>query len=1133
MWQSGCPERVPLSSLSAPKPESGRPGSWSLRSGRVRWPLAGLGALVLALIWTLSAAAQVPVSRFGRLTVEDGLPHSATFSIRQGPNGFLWFGTQSGLCRWDGYGCRIFRHDPSDPTSLPSDFVTGMVVDGKGELWLATQNGLARFDGPNEGFERWSHDPSDPGSLPDDMVHVVFVDGRGTLWVGTHRGLARFDPSTGRFERMDGGGDSAEQGIGQQTIYAIDQDEEGALWVGTVRGLFRCRPEPWQCVAFRHAPGDPTSIGHDLILAITEDTAGNLWVGTGGGLDRFLDESGTFERFSLPGVGSDNLRIFELLADQRGDLWVGIANHGVARIPADGGEPEGFLHNPGEPESVIGNRVISMAEDHQGSLWFGTYVGVSNWIPTHQQFATFRQRPGEPSTLSGNNISALLESDAETLWVGTWDRGLNRLDRGSAQVTQFRADPSNLHSLPDETVTSLLIDGEGDLWVGTWGGLARHDPGRGGFERIPMRNGGPPIGAVTAMHEDSTGQLWVGHFAAVTRFDERSRQLVPFAVEEGLGEGWITAIVESADGSLWLAGNFEGLLRLAPGGEQLETYHPDSRDTRCGEKGLDLLSQAPDRLWVVTDRGLERYDLSAGRSTCYPVEQLGGQVVSIAEAPDGSLWMGSDRGLKRLDPANGAVEGYGVEDGLQASVFSARSAFASPRGELFFGGIRGFNAFYPERLHRETDPPPIVISSLRIHDRPVAPRWQDPGSPLESSILETTELVLDHRQSTVTFELAALDFAAPRSSRYAYRMEGLEDHWVQTDAERRFARYVQLPPGHYTFRARAGSRHGAWGEERALHLVVEPAPWRSPWAYAAYTLLVVLLVTAYVRLQRLKLAKERAIARREREVSQRLRELDRFKDRLLGERQRLVDDLRLRNEELAEISVSAAHDLSNPLTTIRAFVGSMRRDLDQGRSDRFGQDLGRIDGAARSMRRMLAGLHEIARIASSTPVRESVDLAALIRYQVREQACDASEAELSIDPDIPRVIGDPALLEALVGHLVRNAFEHASPSRPLRLAVGGERRGGRVVFELRDNGKGIDPRYRERVFKLFESLEPAGHGGRGLGLSLARRIVELHGGQIRLESAGIDQGTIVVFDLPLTSSTETSSRATDLSDSAR
>ena len=1105
MQRASCPGRAPNLLLPGPDPGSGLLGQSSLHLGGLGQRGFGFFSgrllvlfllLLLAFLGVVPATAQIPVSRFGRLTVEDGLPHSAIFSIAQGPSGFLWLATQTGLCRWDGYGCRVFRHDPEDPTSLPSDIVSDMAVDGQGELWCGTQEGLARFDRASERFERWSHDPDDPRSLPNDRVYDLLVDRRGTLWVGTHRGMARFDPESRSFVRIGGGEGAVGRGPGHLTVADIYEDEEGTFWIGTFGGLFQCDPETWQCQVFRHDPEDPTSLTHDLINDIAEDAVGDLWIATGGGLSRFLPETRTFERPFLAGLDLGKLRIFELLTDRRGDLWVGTANHGLVRIPANGDGARGFLHDPGEPDSLIGNRILSMAEDSRGNLWFGTYVGVSNWVPYHQQFATFRQRPGQTATLSGNNISALLESDEDTLWVGTWDRGLNRLDRGSAQVTQFHADPSDPHSLPDETVTSLLIDRRGDLWVGTWGGLARWDFRSQGFEVVHSARGEPPIDTVNAVHEDQAGQLWVGHIAGLARFDPRSRHLVALAEDEGVGEKWVRRIAESADGSLWLVGTFQGLLRRAPAANQFEPYRATLYDPGCEGEGLDLLFQKPGKLWVVTDAGLIRFDLESDRSTCYPDKQFGGhlaQMVSITEASDGSLWMGSDRGLRRFDPASEGVESYGFEDGLQSSVFSTRSAFASPRGELFFGGIRGFNAFYPEQLQHDKTPPTIMISGLWIHDRLVGPRAQDPESPLEQSILETTELVLDYHQATVTFELAALDFAAPRSTRYAYRMEGLESQWVEADAERRFARYVQLPSGRYTFRARAGNRDEVWGDERVLRIVVEPAFWRGAWAYATYALLGMLVVTAYVRSQRRKLDQERAVTARERDISRRLREMDRIKDRLLGERQRLVDDLRMRNEELAEISVSTMHDLTNPLTTIQAYLGSIRRDHQQGRSDRIG---------------------ELARISSSTPACEPLDLGSLIRRKLGELGL-GPKTEVSIGAALTWVEGDPSLLEILIEQLLRNAQQNASSSRPLRLEIKGRIDEDRLVLEMRDNGKGVDPRYHRRVFKLFESFEPVGPVGSGVGLSLARRIVELHGGQIRLESTGPDQGTAVVFDLPL------------------
>jgi diguanylate cyclase (GGDEF)-like protein len=842
----------------------------------------GLLALGVALGGAASLRAQARPMAFERISLEHGLSQASVLCVLQDSKGYVWFGTEDGLNRYDGLSFRTYKHDASDPGSLPDNMVWALVEEAGGDLWVGTEGGgLARWERATDRFVRvggpsappaglsrrlrallgapdgglwigskdaglalldpgsgrlrhYRNDAADAASLSHDGVHALAYDRSGALWVGTDGGLNRLDPATGKFHRYlhdPARGDS----LSDDRVRSILEDRDGRLWVGTLSGLNVLDADAAGFRRYQHDPADAASLSHDRVRAMLEDAAKRLWIGTDGGLDLLDRQQAAFvhhrhDPANPASLGDDN--VMSLYQDRGKVLWVGTRSAGVHKWnPATWS----FGHRTSlasDPNGLREKTVTSFAEDRSGRVWIGTFGGGLHWMDR----LTGELRPYAarvPGRLS-QRVMALASDPAGWLWIGSMDAGLARLDPKSGAVATFRHDPADARSLGASGVMSLGVDSSGELWVGTYGGgLNRFDPASGGFTRFRHDPSDPrslSADIVTCLTEDPSGALWLGtDGGGLNLFDRRRREFVRFghdpANPKSLGSDTVFALHQDGSGKLWLGTRGAGLAMLEEGpGASASFRHFTQRD------GL-------------------------ANDVVYGIEPDG----------DGYLWLSTNNGLSRFDPRSGVFRNYDASHGLQSNEFNFGAHYRSVSGELFFGGVNGFNAFFPRRLATNDHVPPVVLTQFLKFNRAAAteaPLWRLPA------------IELGYRDDVVTFEFAALDYAAPQRNRYAYRLEGFDAEWIDLGNLRRVT-YTNLPPGSYRFRVRAANNDGVWNQQGLdLPIRVESPPWRRWWAYLGYLLLVGGGLFAFVEAQRGRLRREERYSRRlEAEVEQRTLEL--------------------------------------------------------------------------------------------------------------------------------------------------------------------------------------------------------------------------------------------------------------------
>jgi diguanylate cyclase (GGDEF)-like protein len=859
-----------------------------------------------------SSALEAKNVRFRHLTLENGLSQDTVLAVVQDRDGLMWFGTQEGLNRYDGYEFTAFKPDPEDAGSLSYPLVRTLFEDQDGALWVGTDGGgLNRFDRSTQKFERFANDPTNPRSLSSNRIRVIYGDRDGSLWIGTEGGgLNRFDRATRSFSRFTHN-PSNPSSLSNDHIRSLYQGRDGSLWVGTDGGgVSRMDTVSGRFRHYQHHPGNRETLGGNRVRAVYEDRNGTLWVGTDeSGLDRFDGETETFRHFRHDPRDSRSLaddRIRGIIEDSRGTLWVA-TDGGLCEQRAETLTFACHKSNPIDSASLSDNRVTTVYEDRGGVLWVGTYGGLNTWNLGTGFFGHYKN-DGSTNQVSGNVVFSFGESREDgSIWVGTYGDGLSRLDRKTGRFTQYRNRPNDPGSLADDRVMSLLGDRNGALWVGTFdAGLEHLDPRTGVFTHYrhdPADARSLSRNAVTSIHQDTKGVVWVGTYrGGLNRMDPRTREFVRYQHDPSnptsISNDRVVSIEEGEDGVLWIGTDGGGLNRFDPERGTFSRYQHDALDPHSlsSDNVWVVHRDRSSRLWVGTQGGgLNRWESGPrsahlGRFRRYGArEGLPNTVINgILEDDEGDIWLSTNRGLSRLDPDTETFTHYDTTHGLQSFEFNQGAFYRASDGEMFFGGPNGFNAFYPQLVRENPHRPPVVLTAFLKFNQAV-----DLGGPST----DVRSISLTHKDYVVAFEFAALDYTAPEKNRYRYKLEGFDEDWIDAGKLRR-ATYTNLSPRSYTLRVKGSNNDGVWNEDGlAIQVDVIPPPWRTWWAYTLYGLTLVGLAYAYARKQSAKLEREaeynrklqREVEVRTQELAQRNKELVAFNHKL--EEASLTDSL--------------------------------------------------------------------------------------------------------------------------------------------------------------------------------------------------------------------------------------------------
>ncbi len=952
--------------------------------------------------------AQQP-SQFQRV---EGLPHHTVLAITQDRDGFIWLGTADGLVRYDGYEFVVYRHDPTDSSSLSHSSVTALLESEDGRLWVGTEGGLDHLDGMTGRFVEHAITP--PGRILG--VQALFEDDRGRLWAGLACGVVRYEPDVGRATSY-GCEARAEAG---QAFYMHQRGPDGSFWAGssqqaTVQGLYRFDPRSG---VFQRFPL-PASWWPERAVSVAVGPSGRIWTGTPYQAVGWFDP--TKKRFErLPFEGGEVW--FE---DRQGRLWMEI-DGGLARYDPAMDQAIRFVLDRGDPGALTRD-VRAVFEDRAGTVWAGTLGGLFRYN-RGRRFRHISRDPDDPNSLSSNTVMSLHEDVDGTLWVGTFGGGLDRIG-ADGTVTHFRRRDNDPGGLCDDNVWTLHRDFRGDLWVGTDAGLCRYDPQHDRFVSRPLPADLPYVNTIA---EDRHGRLWIGGERLYLLHRDRDR-IEQFAPHDTNFRN-VQAVHPAAGEVVWLGTEFSGLWRLDGKSGRFKNFPIAGRENGLLGKAVRVVHPAADgkSLWLGTDMGLVRFDLKSESFKHYLEREglPGSSVFGILEDEKGRLWISTNQGLVRFDPRSESMRTYTSADGTGNTEYNRRAAVAGPTGSFFFGGLEGITSFHPGAVDLEPAAP-VVITHVQKAGRSGAVELQ-PARVMHEG------LVLQPHEQAFAIEFAALSFTHPLQNRYAYRLEGFDDDWVDADAHR-YARYVGVPPGRYTFRVRS-ARGGVWNDEGvSVAVVIRPAFWQTGW----FLLIIVALALAVL---------------------------------YAGYRYRIAH--LLREERLRLRIASDLHDdIGSKLSSI-----ALMTDMVTRRSTLDEQARRRLADVAGTARRMADDLRDIVWMINPRHDRLE-DLVAKMQH-LATTMLDGTACTFQCPPDVFTETLDMEQrrhLFLVYKEILNNIARHAQASQ---VAITVEQHDGTFVLKVHDDGVGFDPQ--------------AEHLGTGLESVHARALAL--GGHLAVES---------------------------------
>lgn len=1000
---------------------------------------ASKAVVLLWLVWASAGWAQVPDVQtsepvggylFDNWQLEQGLPQNTVNAIVQGPAGYLWFGTEEGLVRFDGLRFTVF--DRGNTPQLRSNIVQALEPDRDGGLWIGTPNGLNRWhdgqftlytaeDGLAENEVQTLHQARDgdlwvgtsagisrfdgqsfvsyavDDGLIANSVRAIHDDHQGSLWIGTELGLSRL--SDNRFTSY-----TTEDGLSHNWILALEEDHQGHLWIGTFGGLDRM-------VDGRVSGSYFEGLAHPTVRALHENSDGVLWIGTEGGLSRLADNT-LAEVAGQPAVVTENL-VWSLWKDLQGSLWIGTRSAGLARL-----RPR-QIDVLGATEGLADDLVWTVYEDSAGVIWVGTNSGLTRIDPDG----------GRRSFGISYVIRSIFEDRHGELWIGTNSHGPARLEDDELRTFQLVAGPAQPRT------NCFSEDAAGDLWIGTLGGLFRRE-GKQWTDQTAAA--GLPSPIVRDLYLDPGGVLWIASHRGLGRYTDDTFEL--FGVDQGLPVDSLTSIYGDPDGTLWIGTVGAGLVRFRDGLFTTISVAPGFFDV------FATLEDDSQHLWMSSNRG----------------------IVSVAKAQLEDFSQGLETTIDAIS--------YGTHEGMRSRECNGGSQPAGWRasdGRLWFPTMRGVAIIDPRGLGLPEVSPEVVIEAVLLGGVEIETTGDGP-------------LELPHGARNLEVRYSAPSFVAAETIQFRYRLEGLDNDWVDAGT-RRSAFYTNLAPGSYRLRVSARSRNGAWNEiDEPFELYLRPAFYQTGIFYGICAAAAAGLLWASHRL--------------------------RVRSLLSQSRLHMLE---ARNAEMERFTYTVSHDLKSPLVTIQGFLGFLKKDLAAGHEDRVQRSLERIANAATQMGRMLDELLELSRLGHSVAAKETVPLNELATAAVDLVAGQIAErgVEVIIPTDLPVVRGDRRRLLQVFQNLLDNGIKFMGDQTTPQIEIGADQNKNETVCFVRDNGVGIEPDQRDKIFGLFDQLDPEAKGT-GIGLALVERIIRLHGGRVWVESKGAGQGSTFYFTIP-------------------
>ena len=1034
-----------------------------------------VGITVLTHINKLSYAQSKNLI-FNNINIEQGISQSTIEAIFQDSEGYIWLGTNDGLNRYNGYEFKIYNYEEYQ-NSISHNGITDITEDKYGNIWVNTVSGVNKI---NKKTEKISNYTEINGKIKEDSTTEIIVTKDNNILVGTYEGLNIYNAKEDRFDIIL----EQKDGILSSCIYSIDEDINGNIWIGTELGLNKLSKD------FKVL--ETYTSESEIYNIFCDDENGFVWAGSdSSGLLKIDTKTKEVTQY-INDIEDENSipanQVGAIIRDIKGNLWVGTTN-GLARYNEKNDSFDVYKNKVYDKNSLVYNDVRSIIEDREGVLWVGTYSGISIF-DTESSIKYYNAGLDDGYLLSENMVHGIYEDDEGYLWVGSRTKGVNIIDRENNTSKSINMENNNViqsNSINDITGYKDFI------FVATDAGVLKINKKENTIQNYNLEDG--LIGEnVKDIFVCDKNYLWIGSTNGLNLLDIENDKIIDMTdyVDEG---SYVRYVYQGQDGSYYIGFLRDGGLGIIePNSKETKYYKniPNDKTSISSNRIRYINEDSKGNIWIGTSYGLNKYDPKTKVFKRYTTSDgiANNTIYGVLVDDNDNIWVSTNKGISQIDTKNNTVNNLSVTDGLQGNEFNGNAAFKSKSGELFFGGINGLNAFYSEDVNSINNKSKVIFDGFKVNDK---------------DYLDINGLKFDNNTENIKIKFFTPVYSSNKNISYEYELIGSNSSKATT--KENYVIYNDLLPGKYTFKVRAVDSRGDISDSETMEFSIKYPFWMSPIACFIYLVIAILFIIN----NKYKL---------------------KYLDRLVKSRTKELEEQMIKNEELYNNNikieenknkylVNLSHELRTPLNVISS-TNQLLLELskkDNIKSDKLAYY---IDISERNCNRLLNLVNNILDNTKLQSKMYTLNLKEVdIIYLVEETSLTlidyikSKSIELIIDPEVEEkiILCDDYEIERCIVNLVSNAAKFTPEGGNITITI--KDLDDKVMISVLDTGVGIEEKYHKTIFDRFNQVDnDESKGGSGLGLSITSKIVELHKGEIYVESK-VGEGSNFVIILPV------------------
>ena len=1029
---------------------------------------------------------------FKNITIEDGLSQSTVETIYQDSKGYIWIGTNDGLDRYNGYEFKHYKHDKYDKNSIANNYIVDIIEDKNGYIWVSTIGGLSRINPDKDEIKNY-YSKEDSGNLSNSNLWQLLCTKDNRLIASTIYGLNVYDKNKDKFTRIL----YKEGELPSQYIYSLEEDINGHIWVGTDNGLVELDKD-LNIVKSYH-----DTIGDSDVYNVYDDSKGNIWVCTlDNGLFKINLDDKSVENYknnnSKISIPSNNVR--DIISDSEGKLWIA-TDKGLCTFDYEREEFITYNKKSYQSNSLIDDEIFCLLKDSSGLIWIGTYSGISRFNP-NSSFTHFKSDPYDNNSISGNVIHGIYEDDDKTLWIGTNESGVNIINGES--IKHLNKENSNLVSDLIEDITGF----KNYIFIGTNEGLSVLVKNDKTVKNYTITNyttkDGLPSNKIRSLFIDSKGYLWIGTNKGLAILDINNNKIIDITYildEMGVSDKFIRAVYEDSKGNYYIGCFLEGgLIKINPNNKEYKIYkNIENDDSSISNNSIRYINEdLYGNILVGTSHGINILNLSTDKFNHYTEKDglINNTIYGILVDKNNGIWMSTNAGISKLSTEDDTFKNFTITDGLQSNEFNGRACFKSKDGNMYFGGINGFNVFNSQDIELSTFEPKVIFDNFEING---------------TNKKDISNIKFKSNENNIKINFFTNDYKNTKTTQYYYKLEGLENEWNMTNSNSLV--FANLGSGDYTLKIKTITQHGVMSDESSVHFTINPPIWRSNYAICIYLILIIISILRYMH-------KVNTLDRLVNERTNKLR-------KEMEKNEQLFKKVLSLEQNKNNYFVNLSHELRTPLnvlSSINQLIKEFTKKDNFITPEKLSYYMGIMDRNCSRLLSLINNLIDHTKIENNSYIINKKDED--IVYLVEETVLDMKDyieekgLELIFDTDVEEKVirCDKVDIERCIINLVGNAVKFTPEGGLIEVLL--QDLDDKVKIIVKDNGIGISEENQKIIFDRFnqvvdESSEQK--GGSGLGLTITKQLITLHNGEIYVESE-VGVGSEFIIILPVYSS---------------